>query len=401
MTGMLDGKAALVTGGGSGIGRATAIAMAREGARVAVSDLSKEGIDETVALINAAGGQSIAIQGDVTDEADVANMVARTVSAFGRIDCAFNNAGVAGRSVGPPGQRIHELTQPSVAKMFSVNLMGVFLCLKYEIAQMLKQGDGGAIVNTASIAGLVGLATSAHYVATKHGVVGLTKSAAIEYAQDGIRVNCVNPGYIKTPMTRETMDERYDEIIAKVPVRRLGVPEEIAEAVVWMCSDKASFMTGASHVIDGGTPLIISSQAEDSEDLYYTFADISKNLIKEEDYTVDEKLKAISLTDVGITKAESLLGISDIYTEKGIKYVHHLETAVRARALYENNKDYVVKDGEVIIVDSFTGRLQPGRRWSEGLHQAIEAKEGVKIEKETRAVASITFQNYFRFYNKL
>lgn len=252
MTGILDGKAALVTGGGSGIGRATAIAMAREGARVAVSDLSKEGIDETVALINAAGGQSIAIQGDVTDEADVANMVSRTVSAFGRIDCAFNNAGVAGRSVGPPGQCIHELTQSSVAKMFSVNLMGVFLCLKYEIAQMLKQGGGGAIVNTASIAGLVGLATSAHYVATKHGVVGLTKSAAIEYAQDGIRVNCVNPGYIKTPMTRETMDERYDEIIAKVPVRRLGVPEEIAEAVVWMCSDKASFMTGASHVIDGG-----------------------------------------------------------------------------------------------------------------------------------------------------
>jgi NAD(P)-dependent dehydrogenase (short-subunit alcohol dehydrogenase family) len=136
--------------------------------------------------------------------------------------------------------------------MFSVNLMGVFLCLKYEVAQMLKQGGGGAIVNTASIAGLVGLATSAHYVATKHGVVGLTKSAAIEYAQDGIRVNCVNPGYIKTPMTKETMDERHDEIIAKVPVRRLGVPEEIAEAVVWMCSDKASFMTGASHVIDGG-----------------------------------------------------------------------------------------------------------------------------------------------------
>ena len=149
------------------------------------------------------------------------------------------------------------------------------------------------------------------------------------------------------------------------------------------------------------TPLIISSQAEDSEDLYYTFADISKKLKIEEDYTVDEKLRAISLTDHGITLAESLLGIYDIYTEKGIKYVHHLETAVKARALYENNKDYVVKDGEVIIVDSFTGRLQPGRRWSEGLHQAIEAKEGVKIEKETVAVASITFQNYFRFYKKL
>jgi len=149
------------------------------------------------------------------------------------------------------------------------------------------------------------------------------------------------------------------------------------------------------------TPLIISSAAEESEDLYYTFADIAKKLKPEEDYTVDEKLRAISLSDHGITLAESLLGISDIYTEKGIKYVHHLETAVKARALYENNKDYVVKDGEVIIVDSFTGRLQPGRRWSEGLHQAIEAKEGVKIEKETRAVASITFQNYFRFYKKL
>jgi NAD(P)-dependent dehydrogenase (short-subunit alcohol dehydrogenase family) len=252
MAGILDGKVALVTGGASGIGRATALAMAREGARVAVSDLSKDDIEGTVALINGIGGQSIAIQGDVTKEADVANMVARTVSAFGRIDCAFNNAGVAGRSVGPPGERIHQLSEASVAKMFSVNLMGVFLCLKHEIAQMLKQGGGGAIVNTASIAGLIGLATSGHYVATKHGVVGLTKTAAIEYAQDGIRVNCVNPGYIKTPMTKETMDERYDEIMAKVPVKRLGVPEEIAEAVIWMCSDKASFMTGASHVIDGG-----------------------------------------------------------------------------------------------------------------------------------------------------
>jgi NAD(P)-dependent dehydrogenase (short-subunit alcohol dehydrogenase family) len=252
MAGILDGKVALVTGGGSGIGRATAVAMAREGARVAVSDLFKEGIEATVALINAGGGQGIAIAGDVAEEADVANMVARTVSAFGRLDCAFNNAGVAGRSVGPVGQRTHELAQASVAKMFAINLMGVFLCLKHEITQMLKQGGGGAIVNTASIAGLIGLATSAHYVATKHGVVGLTKSAAIEYAQDGIRVNCVNPGYIQTPMTKETMEERFDEIMAKVPVRRLGQAEEIAEAVVWMCSDKASFMTGASHVVDGG-----------------------------------------------------------------------------------------------------------------------------------------------------
>ena len=136
--------------------------------------------------------------------------------------------------------------------MLAVNLTGVFLCLKHEVAQMLAQGGGGAIVNTASIAGLIGLATSAHYVAAKHGVVGLTKSAAIEYAQDGIRVNCVNPGYVATPMTKETIEERGQDILAKVPMRRFGVPNEIAEAVAWMCSDKASFMTGASHVIDGG-----------------------------------------------------------------------------------------------------------------------------------------------------
>ena len=253
MAGILDGKVALVTGGASGIGRATAVAMAREGARVAVSDLSSDGIEATVALINAAGGQSVGIRGNVTEETDVANMVARTVSAFGRIDCAFNNAGVGSRGVGAPaGQRTHELSQASVANMFSINLMGVFLCLKYEIAQMLAQGGGGAIVNTSSIAGLIGLPTAAHYVAAKHGVVGLTRTAAIEYAKDGIRVNCVNPGYIQTPMTKETMEERFDEIMAKVPVKRLGVPEEIAEAVVWMCSDRASFMTGAAHVVDGG-----------------------------------------------------------------------------------------------------------------------------------------------------
>jgi len=252
MAGILDGKVALVTGGASGIGRATAVAMAREGARVAVSDLSKEGLEGTVAMINGIGGQSIAVEGDVTEDTDVANMVARTVSAFGRIDCAFNNAGISGRAVGPAGQRIHELAPSSVARIVSVNLIGVFLCLKHEITQMLAQGSGGAIVNTASIAGLIGLATSGHYVATKHGVVGLTKTAAIEYAQDGIRVNCVNPGYIQTPMTNEMMETRYDEIMAKVPMRRLGVADEIAEAVVWMCSDKASFMTGASHVVDGG-----------------------------------------------------------------------------------------------------------------------------------------------------
>ncbi|OGI95837.1 preprotein translocase subunit SecA [Candidatus Nomurabacteria bacterium RIFCSPLOWO2_01_FULL_42_17] len=149
------------------------------------------------------------------------------------------------------------------------------------------------------------------------------------------------------------------------------------------------------------TPLIISSASGDSGDFYIKFYQIAKQLKRETDYLVDEKLKAITLTDVGITKAEQLLGVDNIYTEKGIKYVHHLETAVKAQAIFEKDKDYVVKEGEVIIVDPFTGRLQPGRRWSEGIHQAIEAKEGVKIEKETRSSGSITFQNYFRFYQKL
>ncbi|MBV9530849.1 MAG: glucose 1-dehydrogenase [Bradyrhizobium sp.] len=252
MVGILEGKVALVTGGASGIGRATAATMAKQGARVAVADRAEEGAAATVALIKAGGGQSIAIGGDVTREADVTSIVARAVSAFGRIDCAFNNAGIATRAVGPTGQRTHELSLASFEAMLAVNLVGVFLCLKHEIAQMLAQGGGGAIVNTASIAGLVGLPTAAHYVAAKHGVVGLTKTAALEYAQDGIRVNCVNPGYVDTPMTKETMETRFDEIMAKVPMRRMGSPEEIADAVVWLCSERASFMTGSSQVVDGG-----------------------------------------------------------------------------------------------------------------------------------------------------
>jgi NAD(P)-dependent dehydrogenase (short-subunit alcohol dehydrogenase family) len=182
-------------------------------------------------------------------------MVSRAVAAFGRIDCAFNNAGIGGGVVGPRNQRLHEMSRASFDAMLAINLTGVFLCMKHEIVQMLAQGGktgGGAIVNTASIAGLIGLPTSAHYVAAKHGVVGLTKTAAMEYARDNIRVNCVNPGYIATPMTEETVRTRLDALMTKVPMNRMGLPEEIAEAVVWMCSDKASFMTGASHVVDGG-----------------------------------------------------------------------------------------------------------------------------------------------------
>lgn len=251
MAGILAGRSALVTGGASGIGRATALAMAREGARVAVSDRTEESAASTVALINQAGGQAIAIGADVASEADVQAMVARTVAAFGRLDCAFNNAGISPRNVGPTGQRTHEMSQASFDAMLAVNLTGVFLCMKHEIPHMLAQG-GGSIVNTASIAGLIGLPSATNYVAAKHGVVGITKTAAMEYAKDNIRVNCVNPGYIKTPMTDPTMAERYDALMTKVPMNRLGTAEEIAEAVVWMLSDRASFMTGASHIIDGG-----------------------------------------------------------------------------------------------------------------------------------------------------
>jgi NAD(P)-dependent dehydrogenase (short-subunit alcohol dehydrogenase family) len=251
MTGLLEGKRALVTGGASGIGRATALAMVREGARVAVADKSGDGAAETVAMINAGGGQAIALSVNVANEGEVQAMVARTLDAFGRLDCAFNNAGIAPYHVGPGGQRTHEMSREAFDGMLAVNLSGVFLCMKHEIAHMLGHG-GGAIVNTASVAGLIGLPTAANYVAAKHGVVGLTKSAAMEYAEDGIRVNCVNPGYIKTPMTDPTMARRYEQLMTKVPMHRLGLPEEIAEAVVWMCSDKASFMTGACQVIDGG-----------------------------------------------------------------------------------------------------------------------------------------------------
>ena len=251
MTGLLDGKAALVTGGASGIGRATALAYAREGALVAVADRSEAAAQATVAMINAIGGQAIAIAADVTREDDVAAMVARTLIAFGRLDCAFNNAGIAPFQAGPTGQRTHELAESSWAAVLAVNLTGVFLCMKHQIPQMQRQ-NGGAIVNTASIAGLVGLPMSGAYVASKHAVIGLTKSAALEYAQDRIRVNAVCPGYIQTPMTTETVQRRGDELLGKVPAHRLGQPEEIAEAVVWLSSDRASFVTGSAYTVDGG-----------------------------------------------------------------------------------------------------------------------------------------------------
>ena len=191
------------------------------------------------------------LTGDVTDSATVKAMVASVVAAYGRLDCAFNNAGIAGFQVDASGKRTHEWADESFDRMIGVNLKGVWLCMKHELPQMIAQG-GGVIVNTGSIAGLVGLRTSSAYVAAKHGVLGLTKTAALEYAGDNIRVNAVCPGYIETNMTADTMRRRGAEIMASTPFGRMGKPEEIAEMVVWLSSDRASYVTGACYNVDGG-----------------------------------------------------------------------------------------------------------------------------------------------------
>jgi len=252
MTRNLEGKSALVTGGASGIGRATALAFAREGARVAVADILEEAAQSTVAEIEAMGGQALAIACDVTDDDAVKAMIARAVDAFGSLDCAFNNAGIAPYQVNAGGQKIADVAPEAWRRLIDVNLTGVWLCLRHEVAQMRAQGSGGVIINTASILGLVGTATSSAYVAAKHGVVGLTKTAAADHAEDNIRVNAVCPGYIETPMTEETMRRRGERILARVPMARMGKAGEIAEAVVWLCSPKASFVTGVSWAVDGG-----------------------------------------------------------------------------------------------------------------------------------------------------
>jgi NAD(P)-dependent dehydrogenase (short-subunit alcohol dehydrogenase family) len=251
MTGIVEGKVALVTGGGGGIGRASALAFAREGARVAVADFAAAAAHETVSQINAAGGQAITLTGDVTRAKDVRTMVDDTIAAYGRLDCAFNNAGIAPYQVDASGKKTAEWSEASFDRMIAVNLKGVWLCMKEEIPRMQSQG-GGAIVNTASIAGLIGLATSSAYVAAKHGVIGLTKTAALEYADANIRVNAVCPGFIKTQMTEDTMRRRGEVLLAQIPFRRVGEPGEIAEMVVWLCSDRASYVTGASYNVDGG-----------------------------------------------------------------------------------------------------------------------------------------------------
>lgn len=249
MAGELTGKGALITGGASGIGHATALAFARAGARVAIADVSEAGASATVSEIEGAGGTATFIRCDVTKAADVEAMIARVVEQFGRLDIAFNNAGIGGAIA-----TTDKYPEDEWARVIAVNLTGVFYCMKYELRQMKEQG-GGTIVNTASAAGLVGAGGLSAYDASKHGVVGLTKSAALENAKRGIRVNAVCPGWVETPMLGDLGSENanFQEGIVKYhPIGRLGTPEEVAQAVVWLASDAASFVTGTCLSVDGG-----------------------------------------------------------------------------------------------------------------------------------------------------
>jgi NAD(P)-dependent dehydrogenase (short-subunit alcohol dehydrogenase family) len=202
-------------------------------------------------MITENGGNATFVQVDVSNTTEVEAMISKAVETYGRLDCAYNNAGVTQRAYPPTG----EFPEDDWHRVLAINLTGVWLCMKYEIPQMLKQG-GGAIVNTASVAGLVGLAGRSAYVASKHGVVGITRTAALEYAKQGIRVNCVCPGYIRTPMVAYVIQHEgrhlEEQIVAREPIGRLGTPEEIAETVVWLCSDAASFVTGHTMTVDGG-----------------------------------------------------------------------------------------------------------------------------------------------------
>lgn len=247
--GNFTGKVAFVTGAANGIGRATALAFARQGANVVVADISEQGNQETARMIEELGGRAITVKCNVTQAEDVKAALDKTIETFGRLDFAFNNAGMEQKNAATA-----EIEAQEWDRIVDINLRGVFLCMKYEIPLLLKQG-GGAIVNTSSGAGVIGIKGGAAYTAAKHGVIGLTKSAALDYAAQNIRVNAVAPGYIDTPMmdrfTGGTSKGR-EQVISEEPIGRMGKPEEIADAVVWLCSDAAAFVVGHALVVDGG-----------------------------------------------------------------------------------------------------------------------------------------------------
>jgi NAD(P)-dependent dehydrogenase (short-subunit alcohol dehydrogenase family) len=250
MTAIMTGKVALVTGGSSGIGRATALRFAREGARVVVTARRSDEGEQTAHLIHESGGEAMFVKTDISQAAEVQALIATCLATYGRLDYACNNAGIEGTSV-----RTIDYREEDWEMVIDINLKGTWLCMKYEIPPMIAQG-GGAIVNMASVAGLIGFPGLGPYVATKHGIIGLTKTVAMEHAQDHIRVNAVCPGLIDTPMadrfTGGPSSETEQFILSLKPMRRRGTPAEVAEAVVWLCSGAASFVTGHSMAVDGG-----------------------------------------------------------------------------------------------------------------------------------------------------
>lgn len=246
---LFEGKVALVTGASSGIGRATALAFAQEGASIVLADSQSDGSSEIARLIEAKGGKVIFVKCDVSNETDIKNLLQQTINTFGRLDCAFNNAGIEGEQAFTA-----DCTNENWEHVINVNLKGVWLCMKYEIPIMLNQ-DSGSIVNCSSIAGLIGFPGVPAYVASKHGVIGLTKTAALEYAKSNIRINAVCPGMIQTPMIDRFAHgeaQIQKQLIEGEPIGRIGRPEEIAEAALWLSSSKSSFVTGHSLTVDGG-----------------------------------------------------------------------------------------------------------------------------------------------------
>ena len=244
-----EGKVALVTGGGSGIGRATALAFARDGARVVIGNRNVQRGEETVSMIRAAGGTASFRRTDVLVAADIEALVKHAVSEYGGLDLVFNNAGIEGEP-----RPLAEQTEANYDAVMDINVKGVWLSMKYEIPRMLDQG-GGAIVNCSSVAGVIGFPGIGIYSASKHAVIGLTKAAALEYSAQGIRVNAVNPAVIDTEMVdrlADGMNMKKDDLTTFHPIGRLGRVEEVAEAVLWLCSDKASFVIGHSLMVDGG-----------------------------------------------------------------------------------------------------------------------------------------------------
>lgn len=254
MTDSMQGKVALVTGGSSGIGEATALAFARAGASVVIASRTQETGEKVVQAIRATGGQAAWIQTDVSQAAQVEAMVKGTLETFGRLDYAFNNAGSGGM-----GGWIADIQETEFDKTINGFLKSAWLCMKYEILAMLEQGQGGAIVNNSSVDGLRGFPFDAIYSAAKHGVIGLTRSGAMQYAQMGIRINAVCPGWIRTPPTESILREHPEAeqgMLQHQPIGRLGTASEVAEAVLWLCSDKASLVVGVAFPVDGGYTVV-------------------------------------------------------------------------------------------------------------------------------------------------